>query len=150
MVCSTATGNRIPRHLPAGEELDLRELRFTQTEHVLLALAKVVEQRDEHTAGHCERLAVTAVALGVAMNLDSAALLALYLGGFLHDVGKVGIPDSILFKPGKLNGEEWKVMRTHAGARRRDLPSAAFVTQRAAHRSGIITNAGTGPGIRMV
>jgi putative two-component system response regulator len=114
MVCSAATGNRIPRHLPAGEELDLRELRFTQTEHVLLALAKVVEQRDEHTAGHCERLAVTAVALGVAMNLDRAALLALYLGGFLHDVGKIGIPDSILFKPGKLDGEEWKVMRTHA------------------------------------
>jgi putative two-component system response regulator len=80
---------------------------------VLLSLAKVVEQRDSHTAGHCERLAFTAVALGVAMGLDSANLLTLYLGGYLHDVGKVGIPDRILFKPGALTAEEWEIMRTH-------------------------------------
>jgi putative two-component system response regulator len=72
-----------------------------------------VEQRDSHTAGHCERLAFTAVALGVAMGLDSATLLTLYLGGYLHDVGKVGIPDSILFKPGPLSGDEWEMMRSH-------------------------------------
>src|SRR5947209_7277532 len=61
-----------------------------QAEGVLLTLAKVVEQRDRHTAGHCERLAFSSVALGVAMGLDSASLLTLYLGGYLHDVGKVG------------------------------------------------------------
>jgi putative two-component system response regulator len=83
------------------------------TEQVLLSLAKVVEQRDNHTAGHCERLAFTGVALGVAMRLDSRHLLSLYLGGYLHDVGKVGIPDSILFKPGRLSDEEWETMRTH-------------------------------------
>jgi putative two-component system response regulator len=83
------------------------------TEAVLLSLAKVVEQRDSHTAGHCERLAFTGVALGVAMRLDSRNLLSLYLGGYLHDVGKVGIPDSILFKPGKLSSREWMTMRTH-------------------------------------
>ena len=48
------------------------------------------------------------------MGLDSASLLSLYVGGYLHDVGKVGIPDSILFKPGKLTGEEWEIMRTHS------------------------------------
>jgi putative two-component system response regulator len=83
------------------------------TEAVLLSLAKVVEQRDSHTAGHCERLAFTGVAVGVAMKLESRHLLALYLGGYLHDVGKVGIPDSILFKPGKLSEQEWATMRTH-------------------------------------
>jgi putative two-component system response regulator len=83
------------------------------TEAVLLSLAKVVEQRDNHTAGHCERLAFTGVALGVAMRLDSRHLLSLYLGGYLHDVGKVGIPDSILFKPGGLSDQEWETMRTH-------------------------------------
>src|SRR5262245_48261791 len=83
------------------------------TEGVLLSLAKVVEQRDSHTAGHCERLAFTAVAIGVAMRLESRDLLTLYLGGYLHDVGKVGIPDSILFKPGKLSDSEWETMRTH-------------------------------------
>src|SRR5262245_46605536 len=54
------------------------------TEAVLLSLAKVVEQRDNHTAGHCERLAFTGVALGVAMGLDNRQLLSLYLGGYLH------------------------------------------------------------------
>jgi cyclic di-GMP phosphodiesterase len=82
-------------------------------EGVLFSLAKVVEQRDCHTAGHCERLAFTGVALGVELGLDSASLLTLYLGGYLHDVGKVGIPDRILFKPGKLTDDEWETMRTH-------------------------------------
>jgi len=73
----------------------------------------MLEQRDSHTAGHCERLAYSAVSLGAAMRLDSQSLLLLYVGGCLHDVGKVSIPDSVLFKPGKLNGEEWRVMRAH-------------------------------------
>jgi len=47
------------------------------------------------------------------MGLEQASLLTLYRGGFLHDIGKVGIPDSILFKPGKLTAEEWITMRTH-------------------------------------
>jgi putative two-component system response regulator len=84
-----------------------------ETEGILLALALAVEQRDRHTAGHCERLALMAVALGVAMKLAQSSLRALYRGGFLHDVGKVGIPDSILFKPGKLTASEWVVMRSH-------------------------------------
>jgi putative two-component system response regulator len=83
------------------------------TEGLLLSLAKVVEQRDNHTAGHCERLAFTGVALGVAMRLESRQLLSLYLGGYLHDVGKVGIPDAILFKPSQLSDQEWDTMKTH-------------------------------------
>jgi putative two-component system response regulator len=82
-------------------------------EEVLLALALAVEQRDNVTAGHCERLAMTSLALGMSMSLDQASLLALYRGGFLHDIGKVGIPDSILLKPAKLNAEEWAVMQDH-------------------------------------
>ena len=76
--------------------------------------AEAVEQRDHHIAGHCQRLAFISVTLGVAMGLDRACLLALYRGGYLHDVGKVGIPDSILFKPGGLTAEEWVVMRSHS------------------------------------
>ena len=45
--------------------------------------------------------------------MDRPSLLALYRGGYLHDIGKVGIPDSILFKPGPLTAEEWVVMRSH-------------------------------------
>ncbi len=91
----------------------MNAMPMSETESVLYSLARMVEQRDSHTAGHCERLAFSGVALGVAMGLDSASLLSLYVGGYLHDVGKVGIPDSVLFKPGKLTGEEWEVMRTH-------------------------------------
>jgi putative two-component system response regulator len=84
-----------------------------ETEAILFSLAKAVEQRDAQTAGHCERLAFIGVALGVAVGLERASLVALYRGGYLHDVGKVGIPDSILFKPGKLTADEWKIMRSH-------------------------------------
>src|SRR6266545_3281839 len=84
-----------------------------QTEAILFALAQAVEQRDRDTAGHCERMALVSVAMGVAMKMPHASLLALYRGGFLHDIGKVGMPDSILFKPDKLTGEEWVTMRSH-------------------------------------
>jgi putative two-component system response regulator len=91
----------------------LSSLPPSDTEGVLLSLTRVVEQRDAYTAAHSKRLACTAVALGVAMQLDSASLQTLYIGGSLHDIGKVGIPDSILFKPGKLTQEEWRIMRSH-------------------------------------
>src|SRR4051812_2851310 len=83
-------------------------------EGILFALAEAVEQRDHHIAGHCQRLAFISVTLGIAMGLDRPSLLALYRGGYLHDVGKVGIPDSILFKPGGLTAEEWVIMRSHS------------------------------------
>ena len=72
-----------------------------------------VEQRDRHTAGHCERLAFISVAMGMKLGVNRASLLALYRGGVLHDIGKVGIPDSILFKPDKLTAAEWVIMRSH-------------------------------------
>jgi putative two-component system response regulator len=84
-----------------------------ETEAIVFALAQAVEQRDHNTAGHCERMAFISIALGVMVGVDQAGLVTLYRGGFLHDVGKVGIPDSILFKPGKLTAEEWVTMRTH-------------------------------------
>lgn len=104
-----------PTHVPLPETEcpAIGVLPFSETEGVLFSLASMLEQRDSHTAGHCVRLAYAGVALGVAMRLDSESLLSLYLGGYLHDVGKVGIPDSILFKPDKLSGEEWEIMRGH-------------------------------------
>ena len=89
------------------------EFSIDETETILFALGQAVEQRDRQTAGHCDRVAFMAVALGMAARLDRPSLLALYRGGYLHDVGKVGIPDSILFKPGKLTADEWVTMRSH-------------------------------------
>jgi putative two-component system response regulator len=99
--------------LPAASELDRKKPVEDETEAILLALARAVEQRDKQTAGHCERLAYTSMSIGIAMGLDRADLIALHRGGYLHDIGKVGVPDSILFKPGKLTSDEWTVMRSH-------------------------------------
>ena len=57
-------------------------------EGILFALAEAIEQRDHHIAGHCQRLAYISVTLGIAMGLDRLRLLALYRGGYLHDVGR--------------------------------------------------------------
>jgi putative two-component system response regulator len=100
---------RMPAASPSVEDASERD-----HEGILFALAEAVEQRDHHIAGHCQRLAFISVTLGVAMGLNRLCLLALYRGGYLHDVGKVGIPDSILFKPGGLTAEEWVVMRSHS------------------------------------
>jgi putative two-component system response regulator len=84
-----------------------------EAETILFALAKSVEARDNYTGLHCERLAAYSIALGQALGLSKQDHLALYRGGYLHDIGKVGIPDAILFKRGLLTDAEWEVMRMH-------------------------------------
>ena len=85
-----------------------------EAETILFALAQAVEHRDRYTGQHCQRLAVTSVMLGEALGLPSCDLTALYRGGYLHDIGKICIPDAILFKQGVLTSEEWVVMRSHS------------------------------------
>ena len=84
-----------------------------EAESILFALAQTVEQRDKEIGNHCQRLASYAVAVGVALGLGEDDLIALHRGGFLHDIGKISIPDSILFKKGSLSDDEWQVMRQH-------------------------------------
>ncbi len=84
-----------------------------EAETILFALAQTVEQRDKETGNHCQRLAALSVALGTALGLPDEDLQALYRGGFLHDIGKIAVPDAILFKQGMLNEAEWEVMRSH-------------------------------------
>ena len=84
-----------------------------EAETILFALAKSVEARDNYTGLHCERLAAYSIRLGQALGVSKADQLALYRGGYLHDIGKVSIPDSILFKRGLLTNEEWLIMRQH-------------------------------------
>ena len=84
-----------------------------EAETILFALAQAVECRDEYTAGHCERLANYSVAMGMALGLPRVDLLALYRGGFLHDIGKISIPDRILHGQTELSEDEWAIMHTH-------------------------------------
>lgn len=82
-------------------------------ETVLFSLALSVEAKDPYTTGHCDRLARYSVALGRKLDVSEEYLKALHRGGILHDVGKIGIPDSILLKPGPLTPEERTVMQAH-------------------------------------
>lgn len=84
-----------------------------EAETILFALAQSVEHRDRYTGLHCERLASYSIALAHALGLPRQEQLALFRGGYLHDIGKISIPDSILFKRGLLTEEEWEVMRQH-------------------------------------
>jgi putative two-component system response regulator len=87
--------------------------QLEQSETILFALAQAIEKKDHGMGDHCERLATLSVALGMSLGLPRQHLLALYRGGYLHDIGKVAIPDAILFKPGRLTPAEWDVMKTH-------------------------------------
>ena len=82
-------------------------------EAAFMALALTIEARDPMTNGHCERLARHAVMLGKALGLGEADLQALHRGGYLHDVGKVGVPDAVLLKPGRLTPAEFALMQKH-------------------------------------
>ena len=82
-------------------------------EAAFVALAQTIEARDPYTMGHCERLSRTAVSLGRALGLGTDDLHALHRGGYLHDIGKVGVPDSVLLKPAPLTAEESALMRRH-------------------------------------
>lgn len=88
--------------------------RLDDTETVLFSLARMVEARDHDTGDHCDRLAHTSVVLGKALKLPPDELEALRRGGVMHDVGKLGIPDAILLKEGKLEPAEWEIMKQHA------------------------------------
>lgn len=87
------------------------ELEHAET--MLLALGRTVEAKDPYTQGHCERMAAYSVALGKRLGLPAEELTALELGGTLHDLGKIGIPDAILLKPSGLSEAEWAIMREH-------------------------------------
>jgi len=82
-------------------------------EAVILGLGATIEARDPTTQGHCERLASYASSLGRSLGLDETDLNALERGGFLHDIGKIAVPDSVLLKDGKLDQDESRVMREH-------------------------------------
>ena len=79
----------------------------------LRALTSALEARDSETHGHSERVVTYSLRLGREYGLPGDKLKALEFGSLLHDIGKIGVPDSILRKPGKLTEEEWVKMREH-------------------------------------
>jgi putative two-component system response regulator len=95
----------------------LRVKEFTDeletADSVLCTLGLIVEGRDPYTEGHCERLAANAAELGRHFGLDDDSIVALRRGGYLHDLGKIAVPDEILKKGSDLTPDEWKIMKQH-------------------------------------
>jgi putative two-component system response regulator len=93
--------------------LQLKTYIDEQAEAVILSLALTIQARDAYTRGHCERAANLAVQLGVKLGLSSEQVEALRIAGIVHDVGKVAVPDSVLFKAGPLTPQEITIIRRH-------------------------------------
>jgi len=100
----------------ADENMYSEKLSGTSSKekYIIETLKTVLAIRDPHTEDHAERLQNLAEALGRNIKLPESDLNKLRLLSLLHDIGKIGTPDNILFKPGKLTEEEWEIMKKHA------------------------------------
>jgi len=83
------------------------------TEKIVKSLVRGIEIRDSYTKGHSERVAFFSKRIAEVMGLKENEIKAIYIAGLLHDIGKIGIPDSILLKPGKLSSEEYEIIKFH-------------------------------------
>jgi HD-GYP domain-containing protein (c-di-GMP phosphodiesterase class II) len=79
----------------------------------LIGLANALEAKDSYTRGHSERVAGLARGLALAAGLGDTAAETIAQAGLLHDLGKIGVPEAVLRKPGALSAEEWEIMRSH-------------------------------------
>jgi putative nucleotidyltransferase with HDIG domain len=103
----------------------------TQSAYVgaIRALAMALDARDPYTAGHSERVSAISVAIGRQMGLDEEQLEVLRLGALLHDIGKIGVSDHVLRKPGGLTAEEFESIKQHPGLGARILRSVPFLAR---------------------
>ena len=111
--------NRYQRNLEVMVEQKTQELLNTLTEleqsydYTLEALGSALDARDAETEGHCQRVTSVTITLAQAMGVSGDSLRQIARGAFLHDIGKMGIPDGILRKPGPLTDAEIAIMRSH-------------------------------------
>jgi len=118
----TVTFNTMIQSVQAAEEERLSAYVGT-----IRALALALDARDPYTAGHSERVSALSLAIGRCMWLDDAQLEVLRLGALLHDIGKIGIADHVLMKPGPLSAEEYEIIKQHPGVGARILRSVPFL-----------------------
>lgn len=107
-------------------EAAYEELEFTY-DRTLAALMSALDARDRETEGHSTRVSELACLLGVELGLNAASLKAIERGSLLHDIGKIGISDTILHKPAPLTADEWKIMRLHPDIGARIIEDIPFL-----------------------
>ncbi|MBN1592090.1 MAG: response regulator [Candidatus Coatesbacteria bacterium] len=107
------------RELEEKVRLRTKQLQESQNElqenylQVIKSFAVVLEERDAYTQGHSSRVTEYSVRIANEMGLPEGQIIALQIGGNLHDIGKIGIPEEVLRKPTRLTDDEWRVMREH-------------------------------------
>lgn len=101
-------------HLSADNAQKAREVLDSHIS-MMEALGRAIAKRDSDTGAHNYRVALISAQIAERLGFDDHAMQSLIAGSFLHDVGKIAIPDAILLKPGKLDEQEFEVMRTHVG-----------------------------------
>jgi putative two-component system response regulator len=84
------------------------------TKNLVVTLANVIEAKDKYTDGHTRRVGLISRKIGAKLGLDNEKLDHLEIAGVIHDIGKVGVPESILNKPGKLTNEEYEIIKKHS------------------------------------
>lgn len=107
ITATLSSGDDITEHKRAEEQLERSFIDLAET------VSRAMSCRDPYTAGHQRRVAYMASLVGEKMGLDNSRLQGLYIGGLLHDIGKISTPETILTKPGKLTMEEWSLIRAH-------------------------------------
>lgn len=90
--------------------------QLERAEAIIATLGLAIEARDPYTAHHCERLSRYSATLGQGLGVDADMLRALRLGAFLHDLGKITVPDAVLLKPGPLDPDERRRIQEHSAA----------------------------------
>jgi HD-GYP domain-containing protein (c-di-GMP phosphodiesterase class II) len=96
--------DQIDQHMRKGREFGLGMVR---------ALAQAIEVRDSYTSGHCQRVSDMSIRIGERMGLDEWTVIYLKWAAMVHDVGKIGIPEEVLNKKGKLTPLEYEIMQQH-------------------------------------
>src|SRR5262249_15619777 len=128
-----STGSLVALRFTAGQEFDSSDIKAARlalkilhtqraqsqagTKQLLLGLLQsltaVIDAKDPYTAGHSERVARISVVIGQQMKLSQSVVGDLYLAGYLHDIGKIAVPDVVLMKPDRLNNEEYEEVKQH-------------------------------------
>jgi putative nucleotidyltransferase with HDIG domain len=104
---SSGADDLLARNLSLSREID------AQASAAAFSLARAVDARDPYTHRHSEKVSAFALALGRSLKLDDEQMEELRIGGLLHDLGKIGVSDGILLKPGRLTAEEYQAIQRH-------------------------------------
>ena len=134
----TQKQNRVLEEMNRGLELTVQQrTREVQAKHQELrtayvstvrALAEAIDAKDAYTRGHSERVAIYASRIARELNCKPDFIERIYLAGLLHDVGKIGVPDAIITKPGKLTPEEYDLIKQHPEIGARILERVSFLS----------------------